>query len=391
MQYLQQGTPIFRRVTLSLFLGGLVTFSVLYCTQPLMPIYTRQFHVIPAVASISLSITTAVLSVSMIVVASLSEAWGRKPVMTVSLFASSLLVFLTAVSPNFYTLLFFRALLGLVLAGLPAIAMAYLGEEVDPASLGIAMGLYISGNSIGGMSGRIVTGMLTDFFSWRIAIGVIGAMSLLISVWFWLSLPPSANFHPRPLDLKALVKNLWKDLRNPKLLSLYCIGFLLLGGFVCLYNYIGYQLMDPPYNLSQTVVGWIFIVYLTGTFSSAWMGKLSDSMGRRKILLTSILIMFAGAMITLETNLFIKIIGIAVFTFGFFGGHSVASAWVGKRAVADKAQASSLYLFFYYIGSSFGGSAGGLFWQHFGWYGVVGMIACFLSLALLLAARTAGD
>lgn len=80
-------------------------------------------------------------------------------------------------------LLALRVFQGIVLAGLPAVAMAYLGEEIEPASLGMAMGLYISGNSIGGMGGRIIIGTLTGFFNWRIAPGAIGILSLLASLF----------------------------------------------------------------------------------------------------------------------------------------------------------------------------------------------------------------
>lgn len=387
VSYLEHGSTPFRKANIALFAGGFVTFAILYSTQPLLPEFSNQFHISPTTASLSLSVTTIALAVFMLISGSLSEAWGRKPIMTVSLFISSLLAVCTAFSPTFHILLAFRILQGVVLAGLPSIAMAYLGEEVDPKSLGLAMGLYISGNSIGGMSGRIITGMLTDAYSWRVAIGVIGLLSILSSMLFWLILPPSRHFRSRKLDSAKLLVSLVQHLKDPGLLCLYGISFLLMGSFVALYNYIGYQLIAPPYNLSQTLVGWIFIVYIVGSFSSTWMGKLADRYGQRKVLWLVIAIKLIGCCLSLNSVLLIKIIGIAVFTFGFFGGHSIASSWVGRRAKKDKAQASSLYLFFYYLGSSISGTAGGMFWSHFGWYGIVAMIAAFLIVALLLSIR----
>lgn len=307
--------------------------------------------------------------------------------MAASLVLSALIVIFTAFSPTFGTLIGFRILQGIVLAGLPAIAMAYLGEEVDPKSLGVAMGIYISGNSIGGMAGRIITGSITDLFSWRIAMGSIGVISFLLSLWFWLHLPKSNYFTPKPLELKTLVKSFVGHLKDPALLCLFCIAFILMGSFVTLYNYIGFELIAPPYQLSQTIVGWIFIVYLTGTFSSTWMGRLSDTLGRRKVLWLGLVIMVAGAVLTLVAPLVLKIIGIAIFTFGFFGAHSIASSWVGRRAQTAKAQASSLYLFFYYSGSSIAGTAGGFFWSHFGWAGVIGFIIFLLLVAFPLTVK----
>jgi YNFM family putative membrane transporter len=305
----------------------------------------------------------------MLFVGSFSEVRGRKPVMMFSLFSASALSVLAAFVPDFHYLLALRVLQGIVLAGLPAIAMAYLGEEIEPSSLGLAMGLYISGNSIGGMGGRIIIGMMSSSFSWRIALGSIGVLSLAASLLFWLMLPPSRHFKPRPMNIKKLLESMVSHLKDSGLLYLYGVGFLLMGSFVTLYNYISYQLLAPPYSLSQSLVGWIFLIYMVGTFSSTWMGRLADRYGRRKILWVGILIMLTGACITLVINLYIKIAGIAIFTFGFFASHSIASSWVGSRTAHDKAQASSLYLFFYYLGSSIGGTAGGAFWSAYGWSG----------------------
>ncbi|WP_066070171.1 MFS transporter [Neobacillus soli] len=385
MSKLQQGTTAFRKANFALFAGGFITFSILYDVQLLMPIFAKEFHVTAATGSLTLSVTTFALAVAMLLTSSLSEAWGRKPIMAASLILSSLIVIFTAFSPTFGSLIGFRVLQGIVLAGLPAIAMAYLGEEVDPKSLGVAMGIYISGNSIGGMAGRIITGTVTDWFSWRIAMGSIGAISLLLSIWFWFHLPKSKYFTPKPLKLNMLAKSLVGHLKDPALLCLFCIAFILMGSFVTLYNYIGFELIAPPYRLSQTIVGWIFIVYLTGTFSSTWMGRLSDTLGRRKVLWLGLVIMVIGAALTLLEPLVLKIFGIAIYTFGFFGAHSIASSWVGRRAQTAKAQASSLYLFFYYSGSSIAGTGGGFFWSTFGWSGVIGFIICLLLLAFPLS------
>lgn len=385
MDYIQKGTRAFHKANWALFLAGFITFANLYVTQPLLPTFSEAFHVSPAVASLSLSVTTFALAVSLIIVSSLSEAWGRKSLMTISIFAASVLTLALAFSPNFEIILVLRVVQGIVFAGLPAIAMAYLGEEMEPASLGVAMGLYISGNSVGGLSGRVIIGTLTDHYNWHTGMMVLGGISLLVSLLFVWMLPSSKHFSARPLQLKALTKTLLQHLRDPSMLCLYGMGFLLMGSFVTLYNYIGFKLMAPPYNLSATIVGWIFVIYLVGTFSSAWFGSLADRYGRQRMLLLAIAIMLAGAIVTLNGLLTLNIIGITVFTFGFFAAHSIASGWVSKRASHDKAQASSLYLFFYYFGSSVGGTVGGVFWMKYGWMGVIVMIALFLFIACVLS------
>lgn len=382
MSYIERGTTAFKKVNLALFAGGFSTFAILWGTQPLLPKISREFQVSPATSSLVLSSTTIALAVSMLISGSLSEVFGRKSIMTMSLVLSSILSILTALSPDFHLLLLTRVLQGIVLAGLPSVAMAYLGEEIEPKSLGMAMGLYISGNSIGGMSGRIISGILTDYINWHAGLIGIGIITLISSFIFWLLLPPSSNFIPKKLELKPLIKSLFSHLKKPALICLFIIGFLVSSIFASLYNYIGFELIKPPYNLSQTLVGFIFIVYIVGTFSSTWMGSLSDRHGRGKILSVSLFILLTGSCITLNTIIWIKILGIAVFTFGFFASHSIASGWVGKVSTRDKAQASSLYLFFYYGGSSINGTASGLVYSNFGWNGLVTLIVSFSVLAI---------
>lgn len=387
MTYIQQGTPAFRKSNLAFFAAGFNTFAILYSTQPLMPVFTREFGVSPTLASLSLSLTTISLAISLLFFGSVSEVWGRKPVMIMSMLVASVLSLLTACSPTFEVLLALRVIQGIALGGLPSIAMAFLGEEMEPKSLGVAMGLYISGNSLGAVFGRIFSAVLTDLFSWHVAMGAIGFLSLAACVVFWLYLPNSQNFRPRAPEMGELLASMVSHLKDPGLLCLFGIGFFILGSQVALYNYMGYVLTAAPYSLSHTLVGWIFIVLLVGTFSSIWMAKMAAKHGRQKVLMVSLAITLAGACLTLGAPLWMKLLGLPILTFGFFGSHSIASSWVGRRALHDKAQASSLYLFFYYAGSSVGGTVGGVFWSAFGWGGVVGMIVVYLLLALMLARK----
>lgn len=385
--YIEKGTAEFRRTTLALFAAGFSTFALLYCVQPLMPEFSREFHVSAAESSLTISLTTGLLAISMLAAGSISEAWGRKPIMVVALFASAGLTVISALMPRWHGVLAIRALEGVTFSGLPAIAMAYLSEEMGRDAIGLAMGLYISGSGLGGMSGRLLTGLLTDLVSWRFAVGTIGVLGLVAAVIFWRSLPPSKHFRAEPLAPGALLDSFADHMRDFGLVGLFTEGFLLMGSFVTIYNYISYRLVAPPYNLSQTEVGLIFIVYLVGIVSSAWVGDLAGRLGRRKVLWATILVMLSGVCLTLLGSLAAIISGMAVMTFGFFGGHSVASSWVGLRAQRNRAQASSLYLFFYYLGSSLVGWSGGLFWARSHWHGVAGFIAILLAAAFLITLR----
>jgi MFS transporter, YNFM family, putative membrane transport protein len=381
---IHQGTPEFRRTNLALFSAGFATFALLYCVQPLMPVFARDFNVSAAQSSLSLSLTTGLLAPAMIVAGALSEARGRKSMMVGSLLASALLTISSALAPNWGIFLALRAIAGIAFAGLPAISMAYLSEEVHPGSIGLAMGLAIGGNGLGGMIGRLITALITDVLSWRYAMGGIGLLGVVASVIFWRTLPPSRHFVARPLRTGALMRSFWEQLRDARLIGLYAVGFLLMGSFVTTYNYVTYHLLDAPYRLSQTAVGFIFVVYLVGIFASAWIGARADRVGRRRMLSLMAALMLLGVALTIAGPLSLVVVGIATVTFGFFGGHSVASSWVGLEARHAKAQAAALYLFFYYVGSSVAGAVGGIFWGRWRWVGVVGFVVAMLVVALAI-------
>jgi MFS transporter, YNFM family, putative membrane transport protein len=92
---------------------------------------------------------------------------------------------------------------------------------------------------------------------------------------------------------------------------------------------------------------------------------------------------------TLPNNLWLTILGVGAITIGFFGGHSIASSWVGLRAETAKAQASALYLFFYYAGSSVAGSIGGWAFTLGAWPGEAAFLGAMSALALVVALKLA--
>lgn len=387
--YIRKGTPQFMRTSLALFSGGFATFALLYCIQPMMPVLSKAFSITATQSSLALSVSTAMLALGLLVTGPLSDAIGRKPVMVVSLIAAALFTLASAAMPTWEGVLVMRALVGLSLSGLAAVAMTYLSEEIHPHHLGLSMGLYIGGNAIGGMSGRLISGVMVDFVSWHAALALMGGLALLAGLVFWRVLPESRHFRPAPLKPATLVEGYRLHFRDAGLPWLFLIGFLLMGSFVTLFNYIGYRLLAGPYQMSQALVGVLSVVYLSGIYSSAWVGSLADKVGRRKVLWAAILLMLGGLVLTLFNPLGVILAGMAIFTFGFFGAHSVASSWIGRRAQRAKGQASSLYLFSYYVGSSLAGTLGGLFWHLYGWEGVGLFIGSLLVVAVLVSLHLA--
>lgn len=388
--FIRHGTREHRRAGLALFLLGFASFSLIYCVQPLLPAFAASFGVTPAESSLVLSLTTGFLAISILLAGAFSQALGRRGLMFASMAGAAVLNLAAALSPSWHGLLLARALEGFVLGGVPAVAMAWLAEEIDPRHLGRTMGLYVAGTAFGAMVGRVGLGIATEFVSWRWAMGGLGALCLAAALGFLALLPPSRHFEARPGLSLGFHLSAWAGhLRNGALLRLYAIGFLLTSIFVTLFNYSTFRLSGAPYSLSQTQVSLIFLAYGFGIVSSSLAGRLSDRFGRRPLLATGFLLMLAGILLTTMASLVAIAFGIALVTTGFFIGHSVASGSVGALAHGAKGHATSLYLLIYYLGASVTGALGGWVWQAGGWSAVAAMTAVF-ALAGALLSRTLG-
>lgn len=379
--HLSRGTPAYRRATFALFCAGFATFALLYCIQPLLPMLATHFSVSAASSSLALSLTTLSLAVCLLISGALAESWGRKPVMAAALGLASLLGLASVLVDSWQLLLALRALLGLALSGLPALAMAYVGEEFEPESLPAAMGLYIGGTALGGMLGRLLSGLLSDLGGWQLALGGIASLGLLALVVFVWLLPPSRHFTAQPLSLRILLANFRLHLGNPVLSGLFLQGFLLMGGFVALFNYIGFRLAGEPFGLSSTFIGLLFVVYLGGIFSAGWAGRLVPRFGARQVLRGGVVLMLIGVGLCATSWLVSIVLGLGLFTLGFFAAHAVASGQVGSHAKGARAQASALYLCAYYLGSSVVGYGAGYIWDHAGWLPLMALLAALFVIA----------
>ncbi|MFF5089197.1 MFS transporter [Streptomyces niveus] len=364
---LSPGRPGYRRMSFALFAAGVAAFALLYSTQALLPAITADLGVTAGAASWTVSAATGALALFVLPLSALSERFGRRTLMTLSLTVAVVVGLLVPFAPNLEWLIALRAVQGAALAGLPASAMAYLAEEVRPKALVGAIGLFVAGNSIGGMSGRVLAGWVSQLWGWRAGLAAIGLLALVCAVVFRLLLPKARNFRPGTLNPRALAKTVDGHLADPLLRRLYAIGALFMTVFGAVYTAIGFRLVEAPFNLPQGVIGSVFLVYLVGTVSSAAAGKLVARLGRRGALYLAVGTTAAGLLLSLSDSLGAVLLGLVLITAGFFAGHAVASSAVSRTAKTGRAQASALYQSAYYVGSSAGGTLGAVAFHAGGW------------------------
>lgn len=375
-----------------MFLAGFSTFSLLYWPQSLLPLMARTWAVTPAASSALVALSTLAMALMLIPASLLSDRYGRKNVMSAAMLLAALLTLTMAIAPTFQMLLALRFGVGLMLAGLPAVAMTYLSEEVEPAALASAMGLYISGTAFGGMSGRLLSVWAAEHWGGDGAALMVGVWGLLAALCFLYWLPSSQQFRARALPLARVGRQAWWSalqqlLRDPALWVLWSIGFLLLGCFVSLYNYIGFRLEQPPFAWGALALGSVFLLYTFGGLASAASGRMTRRWGEVRALQLMLLTLIAGLLLTLSDSAPVLLLGMALFTLAFFAGHALASSAVGRRARGYQALAASIYLCSYYAGASVLGPIVGLVWHGQHWAAVVALLVFVTGLGLMLTKR----
>jgi permease, major facilitator family len=374
---------MYRKVILAMVGAGLASFNALYCTQALLPVLSEDLHVTPATASLTVSATTGMLALSIIPASIISERFGRKRVIMLSALSATLLGLLP-LSMSVGMLITLRGLQGIAVAGVPATAMAYLSEEIHPKHVPQVMGLYVAGTSVGGLSGRVIPSGVLEFASWRWALAATVAVAIIFAFITSWALPDQQRFQPKRLTFRSEFSAIAQHVKNPRLSALFTLAFLFMGAFVSLYDYVGYRLTGH-FGLSEGVAGAIFFLYLSGTWSATQAGTMIHKFGQARVLVGSIVGMMIGMAVLFSPELISSILGILLFTACFFAAHSVVSGWVGVVATTNRAEASSMYFFCYYMGSSIVGWLSGHVLHSWEWGGLVVWLLAGLAIATMIA------
>ncbi|WP_295014953.1 MFS transporter [uncultured Microbacterium sp.] len=386
------GSAEYRRILVGLFFAGVATFAQLYSPQAVLPQIAADLGAAPATAALGVSAATLGLAAAVVAWSVVADRIGRVPAMAIGVIAATVLGLLAPLSPGIGVFLVVRCAEGIALGAVPAVALAYLSEEIDPRHAAASAGSYIAGTTVGGLLGRIVSGLVGEIGGWRVGVGSAAALCAVSAALFLWLIPRARGFVPVRMRSErgpGILRRLGDLMRSPVQLALSAQGLLLMGAFVAVYNYLGFHLSNPPFLLPAWLITLLFLAYLAGTFSSPWAGVLASRRGRYPVLLGGIAVMAVGAACMLVPVAGIVLLGLLLFTAGFFAAHAVASGWTPVAAPSSsRAQASSLYYFAYYAGSSLFGWALGLVFAGAGWTWFVALVLV-LCLAAALAAVSA--
>lgn len=388
----RHGSTDYKNLIMALFAAGVATFSQLYSLQGVLPELARNLNIEDSHAALAVSAATLGLAIAVIPWSMVADRIGRLKTMTYSIIGAVIFGLAVPWSPTFEWLLLLRLGEGLVLGGIPAVALVYLSEEVTRTHAAIAAATYVSGTTIGGLLGRLIAGPLSEFVNWRIGTFVVSCLAAVAALIFIKKAPQPRGFQPpqqaeleSETALKRITGKLTWAISQPALLAIYLQGFLLMGGFVATYNYLAFRLEAPPFFVPASLASLMFTAYLAGTWSSRQAGKFVLPFGRLTVLLATLVVALVGLAITLFESIPLIIIGLLIYTAGFFGAHAVASGWIGRLATHNRAQATSLYNLFYYVGSSLFGWLIGYAFTAAGWPLLVACVAGLVALAGAIA------
>src|SRR5699024_3533896 len=328
----------------------------MYAVQPLLPVFVKEFGVSVSESSLALSLTILGLIIGLVVLGFLSDRYGRTLFIILSLAGSVFPFLLLPVTESFLIFLLLRLMQGFALAGLPAAALAYLNEEMDRKSIGVATALYISSNALGGMLGRVLTGYITDHYSWESAFYFLGILGLIILIMVFVILPKSRFFESSAVPFTKDIEGFLIHLKNPALLLIFGLGIVLQFSFTGIWTYLPFYLEKPPFGLSLQAISYTFFAYGLGVIGSPFAGWIVNFFGLRKVRIAGIIVLSLGVFMTLASTVWMIVLGLCVACLGFFTTHSLTAASVSDQVTHHKGSASSLYLVAYYVGVASGSS-----------------------------------
>ena len=352
---------------LAVGLAGYCAFINLYAPQSILPLLSHEFSA--SAAQVSTIITVSTLAVA--------DVLGRKRVIVAAMFMLVLPTVMLALATSLSAVIFWRAVQGMVLPPIFAVTVAYIGDEWPRHEATTAAGIYGSGSSFGGFSGRLVTGLFADLIGWRAGFLALAGVAFAGAIAVAILLPPERKF-VRSEGLLASGRQMLAHFRNGQLIATYAVGFGVLFNFICTFTYVSFHLAAAPYNLSASWLGAIFVVYLVGSVLSPWTGWAVTRFGRRRFTIRVIALWAAGIALTLAPSLPLIILGLAISAGCGQICQTVSTGYVTITAQAGRSSAVGLYVTSFYAGGSFGAALGGLAWTVGSWPACVTLVVAML-------------
>ncbi|KAI8992038.1 major facilitator superfamily domain-containing protein [Mycotypha africana] len=242
--------------------------------------------------------------------ASMSDAYGRKPMYIYSLIISVVAAILCAVSTNIGMLIVFRAVQACGSSSGQTLGAGVIADTIAPQDRGKAYGIFYIGPLLGPVIGPTIGGVLCQYLGWRSTFYFIAILSVVLLLLILFCLPETlrrkqVEIAPDEVGQVVVKKERFKALENLK--AAFAPMLVMLGDptvvvitiyntiiFACLYFLTPTisETFEKLYGYTSTIVGLCYLVFgfglmcgsvLSGRYSDFLVKKLREKKGPENI------------------------------------------------------------------------------------------------------------
>jgi YNFM family putative membrane transporter len=356
----------------------ILAFASLYLPQPILPLLALQFDVSETDAALLTAVTMVPLGLAPVLYGHLVDRISAKRLLRVAIGCLMLTEIGLAMAPAFWIMIGLRFLQGLVLPAVITALMTYSASAARTGGVRRAMNVYIGTSIIGGVSGRLVGGFVSEYLHWRAAFALVAGL-LLIAWWMLGSLREGPEREVDHIGSAAIVRTLKEPLYRNAYLGIFCVFFV----FASLLNYLPFRLKSLEPGIMESTISLVYLGYLIGVAIALNGTRIADAIGGEiRGMFVGVVILTAGVAGMTSTNVPTVFALVFCLCAGFFMIHSLLTAYLNHVTEGRRGVVNGLYIGSYYTGGALGGWLPGYVYGIAGW----NVYLVFLATILVLAA-----
>jgi len=323
---------------------------------PALPTIAAHFAVTLPAAQQTLSIYLFTFAFMTLFYGTLSDSFGRKPVIMLSMVAYMAGSIGAGLSVSLGWLIFFRALQGLSAGAGAVVGRAVVGDLMSGAEAQRTMSYISMVFGLAPAIAPVLGGWLMTLFGWRSIFGFIALFSLALLLACWRHLPESLSLKERhPFHFKVILGNYWRVARHPQYLF-RCLGMAFTFSGVMLYVGSAPSYVVDVLHLTATEYGWLFIPLIGGMTLGSWLAaKYSHTFAPSRFILAGFIIMGVSALASIAYAWFFvsrvpwAVIPIGAYSFGMALGSPAMMVTTLEIFPRVRGLAASLQTFIFMI------------------------------------------
>lgn len=360
--------------------AAIFSYFVLYSPQPLLPLFASQYHVSIASAGALMTATLIPLAIAPLLYGYLLSALTPLRLLRYALFIMSVSCLFFAHSQSYSVAFAIRFIQGLLLPAVLTAITTHIATHSTHNQLQKNMSLFITGTIIGGLFGRVLSGLFATYSHWQYFYYGL-TIVLLITVIYLPKDDNPANKQYTKIPLNSIIT----VLLTPNSIKIYTSIFCLFFSFVAVLNYLPFIIKAHLDQVTPATIGLIYSGFIMGAISSLNAQRLLTLVGNAKHVMTlGFLVFLSSILLLFVPNIFAIFCMLFIFCGAMFLVHSLAASEINKLNKKNKSIVNALYMTFYYGGGVMGSYFPGLIYQKHGTSALLLFLFAISSLGLFM-------